>query len=329
MLADRYDGLNGHGSVSLWSVWNEPNLQLFLTPQFNAAGKPVSPANYAKLYKVAYQAIKSANPLAKVAIGQTSARGRDRPVAGVSGSVAPGTFALQLSRISGLRFDAWAQHPYPTTRRAKPLEQVRYPNVGLSTLPTFEQQLDSTFHRFVPIWITEYGYETQPAQPRGVTFAQQSSYMQQALTVARKDTHVQMFLWFTFRDTATNPWKSGIQGTTGAPKPSAGTFRSFARANSGDTIYVKAGRPAPTVKMFVPYIASHSAVGETIGITYRVTDGGKLIKVAQPTSPLAADQSVSFLPQFVVKKGHTYLVTATMNSIHGDVVVVTSAIVAS
>ena len=34
MLATRYNGRTGHGSVSLYSVWNEPNLQLFLTPQF-------------------------------------------------------------------------------------------------------------------------------------------------------------------------------------------------------------------------------------------------------------------------------------------------------
>ncbi|MGN6798489.1 MAG: cellulase family glycosylhydrolase, partial [Gaiellaceae bacterium] len=48
MLATRYNGLNGKGYVGLWAVWNEPNLQLFLTPQFS--GKQiVGPANYAKL----------------------------------------------------------------------------------------------------------------------------------------------------------------------------------------------------------------------------------------------------------------------------------------
>ena len=35
MLATRYNGHHGHGNVTLWSVWNEPNLQLFLTPQFS------------------------------------------------------------------------------------------------------------------------------------------------------------------------------------------------------------------------------------------------------------------------------------------------------
>jgi hypothetical protein len=325
MLAARYNGRSGHGSVSLWSVWNEPNLQRFLTPQFNAAGTPVSPANYAKLVKTVYSAIKSANPLAKVAIGETSARGHNRHVAGISDSLAPGTFALLLSRQPGLRFDAWAHHPYPTSRRAKPLEQVRYPNVSLTQLPTFERQLDTTFHRFVPIWISEYGYETTPDQPRGVSPTQQASYMLQAMALLRRDTHVQMFIWFTYRDSPGNPWKSGIKQANGTSKPSTYIYTSFAHANGGQTIYAQPG-PAPLVKMFVPYISSHSQPGETIGITYQVTDRGALIAQGEPTSLLAADQSIWFLPRFTVVKGHTYLVTATANSIHGDVVTQTTAI---
>ena len=80
MLATRYNGRTGHGDVALWSIWNEPNLQLFLTPQF-VGKKIVGPANYAKLYKSAYAGIKAGNPTAKVAIGETSARGRDKPLA--------------------------------------------------------------------------------------------------------------------------------------------------------------------------------------------------------------------------------------------------------
>ena len=73
LLAVRYDGENpGQGSVDLWSVWNEPNLTQFLTPQY-VGKKIVSPANYAKLFKAAYAGIKAGNPAAKVAIGETSA----------------------------------------------------------------------------------------------------------------------------------------------------------------------------------------------------------------------------------------------------------------
>ena len=97
MLAARYNGLHaGFGSVSRWAVWNEPNLELFLTPQFDGT-KIVSPSIYAKLYMAAYKGIKAGNPLAEVAVGSTSNRGRNKPT-DKSGSVAPATFARLLAQ---------------------------------------------------------------------------------------------------------------------------------------------------------------------------------------------------------------------------------------
>jgi hypothetical protein len=250
MLADRYDGGHGFGNVKLWSVWNEPNLQLFLTPQFSTAKvtaiktvngkkvrytkttfKIVGPANYAKLYRAAYAGIKAGNKLAQVAIGETSNLGRDRPIAirGQSQSVAPGTFARLLAQQKGLKFNAWATHPYTTFPSAKPLQKVRYPNVTLALLPTFEANLKKLFHRRVPVWITEYGHQTKPENSHGVTYAQQAAYVKQALSVARADRNVQMFIWFTFRDSAGNAWKSGLEKSNGSHKPSYAAFSALAR----------------------------------------------------------------------------------------------------
>jgi hypothetical protein len=251
MLAGRYNGHHGLGNVRLWSVWNEPNLQLFLTPQFSPAKKVtavkivrgkkvkytkrtftiVGPANYAKLYKAAYAGIKAGNKVAQVAIGETSNLGRDTPTAlrGQSQSVAPGTFARLLAKQKGLKFSAWATHPYPTEPDAKPLQKVRYPNVTLALLPRFETNLRKLFHREVPIWITEYGYQTKPAQPHGVTYAKQAAYAKQALSLARADRDVHMFVWFTFRDSPGNVWKSGLEQANGTHKPSYAAFSSLAR----------------------------------------------------------------------------------------------------
>jgi len=318
MLAIRYDGKNpGKGEVALWSVWNEPNLQQFLTPQY-VGKKIVSPANYAKLYKTAYTAIKSANPWAQVAIGETSAQGRDKPLKGVSQTVSPGTFMRLLATQSGLRFDAWAQHPYPTSPGAKPLEKVRYPNVTLSELPIFEAQLKLRFHRAVPVWITEYGHETKPAEPHGVTYAQQAAYAKQALTFARNDPNVKMFIWFTFRDSAGNPWQSGLEQPSGARKPAFGPFSVLARLIDGTTVRTRAG-VAPTVTMYVPFLSFFNTPGGAFGITYRVFDGKKLVAIGQPTSPMAPDPSVTFKPIFKPLKGHRYTVVATVNDPHGNV----------
>jgi hypothetical protein len=319
MLALRYDGRNaGKGSVALWSVWNEPNLSLFLTPQF-AGKRIVSVTNYAKLYKTAYAAIKSENPYARVAAGETSARGRDHHIAGVSDTVAPGTFAKLLAKIPGVHFDAWAQHPYPTTRTAAPLEKVKYPNVTLSQLPTFEKALGAEFHRPVPIWITEFGYETKPAQPFGVTTAKQSAYAKQALTIARNDPNVQMFCWFTFRDNAGNPWKSGLESANGVPKPALAPFEYLAHAIDGTTVRVKAGQPVGPISVFVPYLSFYNPVGSLVGITYRVVDNtGKLVNAGEPQGNLAPDGSVTFTPPFIVAKGRYYTVTATVNDVNGN-----------
>jgi hypothetical protein len=315
MLANRYNGHQGHGTVALWSVWNEPNLQLFLTPQF--VGKTiVGPANYAKLFKAAYAGIKSGNPSSKVAIGETSARGRDKPLASISASIAPGTFAKYLAKVPGLKFDAWAHHPYPTSPNLPPTQKVRYPNVALLTLPTFEANLKTLFHRSVPVWITEYGHQTKPPNPHGVSYATQATYAVQALNIAKNDPNVQMFIWFVFHDSAGNPWQSGLYGSSGNQKPAYDPFGAVARLIDGTMTTITAGS-TPRVTMYMPYLAYYSPPGAEIGLTYVVRDGANTVAVGQPVSSLAADQSITFAPAFTPVKGKTYTVTATANEPNG------------
>jgi hypothetical protein len=316
MLAARYNGASGHGSATLFSVWNEPNLGLFLTPQFSGK-KNVGPANYAKLYKAAYAGIKAGDRLAQVAAGETSARGRDKPIKGVSDSVAPATFARLLAAQKGVKLDAWAHHPYPTTPSMKPLQKVRYPNVSLATLPQFEKDLRKWFHRVVPVWITEYGHETKPGEPRGVSSATQASYAKQALAIARKDPNVQMFIWFTFRDSAGNPWQSGLEVPSGAPKPSYSAFSSLSRLINGLAYTVKAGRQ-PTVKVYFPTLFYYQGTGGTAGMYWTVRDGATTAAAGTPVIPFNADQSLSIaLSGFTPVKGHTYTLRVTANESGG------------
>jgi hypothetical protein len=288
---------------------------LFLTPQYSGK-KIVGPANYAKLFKAAYAGIKSGNSLSKVAIGETSARGRDKPLAGVSASVAPGTFAKYLAKVPGLKFDAWAHHPYPTSPNLPPTQKVRYPNVTLSTLPTFEKDLKTFFHRSVPVWITEYGHETKPPDPHGVSYATQAKYAVQALNIAKNDPNVQMFIWFVFHDTAGNPWQSGLYGANGIQKPAYDPFGALARLIDGTMFTVKAGT-TPRVTMYVPYLAYYSQPGTQIGLTYVVREGAATVAVGQPVATLAGDASITFAPAFKPVKGKAYTVSATANEPNG------------
>ena len=97
-IASRYSGrYAGYPFVRFWSVWNEPNLQLFLSPQFNSRGRSVAPANYAKLYAAGYAGIKAGNRQAKIGIGETSARGSDKST-GIRPTHSPGRFAELVAK---------------------------------------------------------------------------------------------------------------------------------------------------------------------------------------------------------------------------------------
>ena len=82
-VATRYSGRTaGYPFVRFFGIWNESNLGLFLSPQFNSKGAIVSPAAYAKLAAAGYAGIKAGNAKALVAIGETSSSGRDKPKVG-------------------------------------------------------------------------------------------------------------------------------------------------------------------------------------------------------------------------------------------------------
>lgn len=318
MLASRYNGFRpGFGSVSRWAVWNEPNLELFLTPQFEGS-KIVSPSIYAKLYRAAYAGIKAGNPLAQVAAGETSNRGRNRPSAG-SGSVAPATFARLLAQADPtLPFAAWATHPYPTSPRLGPKARVAYPNVTMTRLTQFGASLEQWFHRRVPIWVTEYGQQTQPEYSLGVSYAQQAADAKAALQMAAANPYVEMFVWFILRDSTDQTWNSGLVTSRGTKKPAFAAFAAAAKEIVGQNQVIARGK-FPTVRLDVPFLAYGQAVGAIVGITYRVYDGKKLMVVAQPRARIAADQSVSFVARFTPVKGRSYILTASIGDKNGRV----------
>jgi len=168
----------------------------------------------------------------------------------------------------------------------------------------------------VPIWITEYGHETKPGEPKGVSLSTQAAYAKQALSIAKKDPNVQMFIWFTFRDSSGNPWQSGLLQPSGAAKPSYSAFGSIARSTDGTTMNVRAGH-APTVTLYFPVLAFFNSTGAICGLTYKVTDGSKSVAVGQPAGPLRANQSLVFPASFTPVKKHTYTITATANDPNG------------
>jgi len=317
MLAARYNGTHpGFGTVSRFSVWNEPNLALFLVPQFDH-GKIVSPGIYVKLYEAAYKGIKAGNPKALVAAGETSNRGHNRPTGGVSDSVAPATFAHLVSLAAPkLKFDAWATHPYPSVYRLGPTEKVAYPNVAFSTMSRFGASLKQWFHRRVPIWVTEYAEQTVPEHPGGVSYAKQAADVKKALQLAQQNPYVEMFIWFVFRDSGPTTWYSGLVKRTGVKKPAYAAFAAAAKNVDGLTVYV-VPKKRFSVTIGVPIMTYHNAVGAKIGVTYYLRDGKSLVSIGQPLVRIRSNGSITVPINYIPAKGQSYSLSMVMNDRSG------------
>jgi hypothetical protein len=321
-LAARYSGrYPGYPFVRFYGIWNESNLATFLRPQFDAAGNIVGPAVYARLAVAGLRGVKAGNAQALVAIGETSSNGRNRHVAGLTDTVAPGTFLERVAIAAPrLKFDAWAQHPYPFPVAQPPTQKVRWPNVGMTSLAQLEAALDRRFRKGIPIWITEYGNETRPGEPKGVTEKQQATYLPQAIAIARSDPRVKMFIWFVFQDSTGSPWQSGLYRLDGSGKRSAGAWVTTVAPLDmrNGSVAALAGTVDPPVTVYVRDFCSNNAAGAAVGSTTRVFRAGKLVGVTQAQLPLALDCTVRVPLPVRVARDATYVARVDLNTSAGS-----------
>ena len=200
--------------VSMWEVWNEPNLRTFLRPN--------SPSLYVRrLLNPTYAALHDTHRGVRVAGGATSPR--QTPTG--TGPVA----FMRGMRAAHARMDAYSHHPYPVSRRETPSElNCRYCKgvLTLARLPELLQEVRRDFGA-KRVWLTEYGYQTNPPDRYlGVSRALQAKYLAQAAYLAWKAPRVDVLVHFMIRDEQkTGRWQSGLFTLAGARKPS---FSSFA-----------------------------------------------------------------------------------------------------
>ena len=240
----RYSGtfVNADGvtlpRVSLWLAWNEPNNPVFLKPQYRRTGTGwaiQSGRDYAKICNAIVQGVKSVLRSSKVACGATGPRGNNNPNSSRP-SVSPLPFLRAMKAGGAKGFDAYAHHPYygspaetPTTK-PPPGKRGQPPTaVTLGNFDVLVKEIDRLYGKRMRIWITEYGYQTNPPDRIfGVTWRKQATYLTQAVAWARRNPRVDVFLWFLLRDEARlGGWQSGLTTVTGKRKAS---FRAFQRA---------------------------------------------------------------------------------------------------
>jgi putative glycosyl hydrolase len=101
--------------------------------------------------------------------------------------------------------------------------------VTLGNFDLLVKEIDRLYGKRMRIWITEYGYQTNPPDKVfGVTYRKQATYLTQAVAWARRNPRVDIFLWFLLTDEQRlGGWQSGLTTVDGKRKAS---FRAFQKA---------------------------------------------------------------------------------------------------
>ncbi|MFL5842178.1 MAG: hypothetical protein ACJ77Z_17155 [Thermoleophilaceae bacterium] len=247
-VASRY-----RSTVDQFALLNEPNQGAWLQPQ-SLRGKPVSPHLYRGLVQAAYPAVKAAAPESTVLVGELAPSGRNDP--GVTRPIRPLLFlremACRSSRFRALRSgrcrgfkpvpaDALGHHPYALFQ--SPFQRSRYrDDAAIGDWRRLEQTLDRLVARGaldpsgskrLPIYYTEFGYQTDPPDPfAGITLARQSRWLQDAAYVSWRTPRVRALNQFRLSDgrirgkgpLAFREFQSGLYFASGKAKPAARTF---------------------------------------------------------------------------------------------------------
>jgi hypothetical protein len=226
--------------VDLFEAWNEPNLDNYLSPQWQGTSL-VGPILYRGLLNRFYTGVKAAQPTAKVIAGSMAPFG-DPP----GGARTPpvqflrSLLCLQGGRLKPLacpekaHFDVLSHHPIavgpPSESAESPLD-VTTPDLGRLTrvLRKAEETNRALPSGQKPLWVTEFWYDSSPPDPHGVPLYRQARWYEQDLHLFWEQG-ASMAVTLQLRDSPpgkgysyTN--QSGAYFLDGAAKPSSTAFR--------------------------------------------------------------------------------------------------------
>jgi hypothetical protein len=191
--------------VDDWVMWNEPNRPVWL--------RPASAKTYvSQILNPGYRAIKKVNPRAQVAGGVTG------PRAG-KGGISPVDFISRI-RAAGAKLDVYAHHPYPVFPGDTPYKGgCVCKTITMASLNRFLRLVNRAFPR-ARVWITEYGYQTNPPDRFGVSLHDQARYVGEAARRVYGARKVDLLIHYLYRDEpAISRWQSGLETVTNRKKP--------------------------------------------------------------------------------------------------------------
>jgi hypothetical protein len=241
------------GRLERLTLWNEPNIQGWLSPQNKCRGRrctPVAPHTYRNLVRAAYPAVKRVDRSLEVSVGALAPKGSNltRPNATERPLVflrAMGCVNSRLRKIrSGackrykpFRADTWSHHPHGLFNAPDQPFRNR-DEVDIASLPRLERVLDrlQRLRRFasgrrgrLALILDEYAYQTNPPDRiQGISLRRQDRWMQQGAYIAWKDPRVRNLTQYQWYDEPYHrrrgDWQSGVRFVNGRAKPSLRHF---------------------------------------------------------------------------------------------------------
>jgi hypothetical protein len=275
----RYSGsFGGLPRVELWSMWNEPNLFSWLAPQRARNGTPLSPVVYRKLYLAGHRGLRATGHR-----GDTILLGELMPLgAGSPRKVPPLEFLREMAclnrnfrpyrgraarvrdcgKLGRIPASGLAHHPYTPGGGVR--ASGKRDEAPIGALRQLTRTLDAIARRGrlprrLPVWITEFGYQTDPPDPFQFAIRRVPGLMDESEWVAFRNRRVRSYSQYTIRDAprrdsgsrflAFSSFQMGLRFNDGRKKPgvySAFPMPAFVRLLGGNRVEVFGGLRAGT-----------------------------------------------------------------------------------
>jgi hypothetical protein len=228
--------------VRYWQIWNEPNHIEFISPQWDASGRPVSPIIYRQMLNAAADSVHKVHPDNLVITGGLS------PFAQPNRAMAPMQFMsalLCMSMSAGaappncrqpVKFDVWAHHPYTA---GGPMHKAGGDDVSLGDLPRMKKMLDDAaaagriestgngVRGGVRFWVTEFSWDSTPPDTAAVPADLEVLWVSEALYRMWR-SGISLVTWFLVRDEPTHFQSAlyfrGSSISADTKKPAAAAF---------------------------------------------------------------------------------------------------------
>jgi hypothetical protein len=249
--------------IRLWSIYNEPNHPLFLSPQ-RRKGVLTSPSLYRALYRAGWNALaRTGHKRDTILMGEVLPIGSNAGRA--TATTKPLTFARELFCLNGsgrrhpgcrgrfarLHASGWAIHAY--YRKTGPFSR---PPGQDDVTPATVGRLRRTLIRAVrkgrlrggaALWDTEDGSQTRPPDPKGASLARQARFINEAEYLAWRTPFIRSFSQYLWTDEQPVwAFQSGLVFANGKPKPALASYRLpiyVKKAGGGVVVWGHVPRP--------------------------------------------------------------------------------------